>query len=324
MKTSVVIPVYNVEHYLRQCLDSVFAQQLDDYEVICVNDGSQDGSAEILEEYAAQNQNLTIIKQENKGLSGARNTGLRAAKGDYVFFLDSDDFLMDSHSLYSSLCFAESQKLDVCVFNAMINGTEKYVEGLSAIAGEVMAGDEYFTKSFHLMRDVVTPIWMHLYRREYLVENGFLFKPRLLHEDELFTPIVTYNAKRIAYRDVSVVHYRFNREGAITNKVSSKNFVDRLNTARDLFKHFSDIKANSAAFSLVFSMYCNVFCQIPKGVKCAGLTYTASDRDNMRQCATTFYEKKCYKLYRFFPSLLEKYRANTLNPLLRKLINRFL
>lgn len=324
MKASIIIPVYNVRQYLHQCLDSVITQQMNDYEIICVNDGSQDGSEVILEEYAAQYANLIVVNQENKGLSGARNSGLGIAKGEYVFFHDSDDFLIDSHSLPSALCFAESQKLDVCVFNAMINGTEKYVEGLSAIAGEVMAGEEYFTKSFQLMRDVVTPIWMHLYRREYLVENGFLFKPRLLHEDELFTPIVTYNAKRIAYRDVSVVHYRFNREGAITNKVSSKNFVDRLNTARDLFKHFSDIKANQAAFSLVFSMYCNVFCQIPKGLKCPELIYNATDTENMRHCVSTDYERKCYKLFKWFPSQLKKYRANTINPLLRKLINRFL
>lgn len=324
MRLSIIIPVYNVEIYLPQCLDSVLAQEIQNFEVICVNDGSKDGSEMILEEYAAQYANLIVVNQENKGLSGARNSGLGIAKGEYVFFLDSDDFLMDSHSLHSALCFAESQKLDVCVYNVMINGTKKYVEGLSAIAGEVMTGEEYFTKSFQLMRDVVTPIWMHLYRREYLVENGFLFKPRLLHEDELFTPIVTYNAKRIAYRDVSVVHYRFNREGAITNKVSSKNFVDRLNTARDLFKHFSDIKANQAAFSLVFSMYCNVFCQIPKGLGCQELIYNATDTENMSRCVSTDYERKCYKLFKWFPSQLKKYRANTINPLLRKLINRFL
>ena len=92
-KYTVVIPVYNVEAYLRQCLDSVAHQTFPDWEAICVNDGSTDGSATILEDYASKDGRFKIVAQPNRGLSAARNTGMDAAKGEYILFLDSDDWL---------------------------------------------------------------------------------------------------------------------------------------------------------------------------------------------------------------------------------------
>ena len=93
MLFSIIIPVYNVENYLRDCLDSVLGQSFSDWEAVCVNDGSTDHSVSILEEYASRDNRITVISQPNGGLSAARNTGLNAAKGDYVIFLDSDDWL---------------------------------------------------------------------------------------------------------------------------------------------------------------------------------------------------------------------------------------
>jgi len=90
---SVVVPVYNVEKYLRECLDSLANQTFEDFEVICVNDGSDDSSIDILEEYASEDERFKIVSQENKGLSGARNTGMDYIKGRYLLFLDSDDWL---------------------------------------------------------------------------------------------------------------------------------------------------------------------------------------------------------------------------------------
>ena len=104
MRFSIIIPVYNVEKYLRDCLDSVLGQSFSDWEAICVNDGSTDHSASILEEYASRDIRITVISQPNGGLSAARNTGMNAAKGDYVIFLDSDDWLeADALKTYSAL-----------------------------------------------------------------------------------------------------------------------------------------------------------------------------------------------------------------------------
>ena len=93
MLFSIIIPVYNVEKYLRDCLDSVLAQTYPDWEAVCVNDGSTDGSSVILEEYSSKDSRFKVFNQANGGLSLARNTGLDEAKGDYILFLDSDDWL---------------------------------------------------------------------------------------------------------------------------------------------------------------------------------------------------------------------------------------
>ena len=93
VKISVIIPVYNVEKYLKECLDSVINQTLKDIEIICVNDGSTDNSLNILENYAKKDNRIIVISQKNKGLSGARNTGLKYCSGEYVSFIDSDDYV---------------------------------------------------------------------------------------------------------------------------------------------------------------------------------------------------------------------------------------
>ncbi len=114
VKVSIIIPVYNVEEYLGACLDSVLAQDFKDFEAICINDGSPDKSSEILSEYSRKDNRITVINQENKGLSGARNTGLDNAKGEYIVFLDSDDKL-PSYAISLMLAIAEKSSADVVV-----------------------------------------------------------------------------------------------------------------------------------------------------------------------------------------------------------------
>lgn len=98
MQLSIVVPVYNVEQYIRSCIESIYRQELDenDFEVILVNDGTQDNSFVIIEDIISNHTNITVIEQRNQGLSVARNTGLQHAKGEYVLFVDSDDLLIES------------------------------------------------------------------------------------------------------------------------------------------------------------------------------------------------------------------------------------
>ena len=112
VKVSVIVPVYNVDKYLEECLDSIVNQTLNDIEIICVNDGSTDGSLKILEDYASKDDRIKIITQENGGLSVARNTGIDVAKGEYLSFVDSDDFigLEMFDKMYDQ---AHSQDLDI-------------------------------------------------------------------------------------------------------------------------------------------------------------------------------------------------------------------
>ena len=113
---SIIIPVYKVEAYLRRCLDSVLAQTFQDFEVICVNDGSPDGCDKILAEYSAKYKNIQIINQENQGLSVARNNGLKQANGNYIYFLDSDDAI-HPQLLETAHTYAERFSADLVALN---------------------------------------------------------------------------------------------------------------------------------------------------------------------------------------------------------------
>lgn len=324
MQLSIIIPVYNAQDYLKQCLDSAVSQQIEDFEIICVNDDSTDDSLSILEEYSKKYDKIHIINQTNGGASVARNTGLSNAIGEYVFFFDDDDFFLDNKSLNQVLQFSTSNKLDICVCNAMIDGKTLYTNHLSCINRKVFSGSEYFTHSLNCIRDVVTPIWMHLYRRSYLMENNYYFRPNLVHEDELFNPITTYHTSKISFYNCPIVHYRFNREGSITNTRSFNSYSGRRDTARELFDHFKDIHANLAAFRFVFYMYSNLYVELDLHPEWQKKLFTSKDLDNMEQCAVSEYEKRCFRLFRFAPSLMVKYRKNKLPIFLRRIINRFL
>lgn len=217
---SVIIPVYNVEAYLKQCLDSAVGQTYTNVEIICVNDGSTDDSSSILDEYASNHTNFTLLYQENQGLSAARNAGIRAAKGDYVFFLDSDDWIEpDTFKL-----LAEKQKgEDLVCFNG-----RRYFEDGTAEAPDpgmddpVLTGWEYYNKyasvsrKFHFVCTV-----LRLYRREYLLKNSLFFEEGIYHEDNLFTPLACYYAKRVKVISDVLYVYRI-RAGSITQSVFSE------------------------------------------------------------------------------------------------------
>ena len=118
VKVSVVIPVYNVEDFLAECLDSICNQTLEDIEIICVNDGSKDSSLDILNDYAADDSRITVLDQENGGHAVATNRGMELAQGKYLFLMDSDDIL-DLNALELSYNLAEEKQVDFVIFQAI-------------------------------------------------------------------------------------------------------------------------------------------------------------------------------------------------------------
>ena len=116
MKYSIIVPVYNVEQFLETCIESILHQNFIDYEIIAVNDGSTDGSKEILEDYLKKTERLKVIHQRNKGLGGARNTGIQTATGDYLLLLDSDDYL-EMNALETLATYLDKYNLDILAFD---------------------------------------------------------------------------------------------------------------------------------------------------------------------------------------------------------------
>ena len=243
MLLSIIIPVYNVEQFIGECLDSVCTQSFADWEAICVNDGSTDCSLSLLQEFASRDSRIHVVSQSNAGLSAARNTGLRAANGEYVLFLDSDDKLSNNDALqhlvdsiegdYDMICFSGRRFLD---------GTNKYLPADELIPATYTSGMEYFDKNFMAVRNFpFVCVVLRAYRRNFLLDNNIWFENGIYHEDNRFTPIVCYYASMVKVINHCVYDYRY-REGSITTtKVNPKRADDLLDTANYLAKFFSRI-----------------------------------------------------------------------------------
>lgn len=204
VEISVVIPIYNVEDYLEECLDSIVNQTFKDIEIICVNDGSKDNSLEILKQYAKKDKRIMVIDQENGGHAVATNRGMDKAKGKYLFLMDSDDRLK-LDALEKTYKSAEEKKVDFVLFQAINHDDEKdeFYEAENYSMNEVadFVGDNVF--SFEdigelSLKIAVTP-WTKLYNREFIVNSGIRFPEGLIFEDNIFFWEVLLQAKRIYF-----------------------------------------------------------------------------------------------------------------------------
>ena len=222
---SVIIPVYNVEKYLRQCLDSVCNQTLADIEIICVNDGSTDKSLDILKEYSEIDERITIISQENRGLAASRNVGLKNASGRYVYFLDSDDYI-DLECLEKLFKNAISNGSDAVLFkfqkvddfkNVHKRGIEFRID---KIFGDIDYDDFTFTYGDvrrHVMNSAFSAC-LKLYKREFIEQ--FEFPLGLNFEDVPVHVKVMLNAEKLSFVPEFLYYYRSNPD-SILNSTSN-------------------------------------------------------------------------------------------------------
>ncbi|HZV53739.1 MAG TPA: glycosyltransferase [Rhodocyclaceae bacterium] len=206
---SLVIPVYNVAPFLDRFLGSIVAQDLDGMEVIVVDDGSTDACPEILARYAASCPRMRVIRQENGGLSAARNTGIDHARGEYVAFADSDDFIEPGY-YRDLLTLAQTHGLDMTHGNGLYHFEGRqadfpiYTDDLTTA---VMAGREVLRKRLG-EKTFLHMVWLQLYRRDFIDRLGLRFVPGLIHEDVLWTTRAFMAAQRVAYAPTPGYHYR--------------------------------------------------------------------------------------------------------------------
>lgn len=240
MKLSIILPVYKVEKYLRKCLDSCLHQDMrsEDYEIICVNDGSPDNCDQILDEYVAKNSNVRVITQENQGLSMARNNGLAVAKGEYVWFVDSDDWIEEN--CLSGINKSLEKKTDILQINyqkveekdrSVVKVFGKYDENV------MMSGKEVIVSG-----GLPSAAQFSIYRREFLMSNNLKFAEGRLHEDIEFKPRATFLAKKIAWHTPIVYNYLLRTSGSIMRTFKLKNGEDILYAIRSI-SCFKDLYA---------------------------------------------------------------------------------
>lgn len=239
IKVSVIIPVYNAQQHLRQCLDSVLEQTLKDIEVLCVDDGSTDGSPDILKEYEEKDIRFRAVRQGNAGAGAARNTGLRQARGKYLLFLDADDFF-EPDMLEVSYQQAERYRADFVVFNSDQYHMDKkeFVQIHWALRKKDIPPYMPFTYrqlADNVFKTFVGWAWDKLYLRSFVEEHDLWFQEQRTTNDMLFVFSALVVAKRIAVVDRVLAHQRRGGSGtlSVTREKSWRCFYDALMALRD-------------------------------------------------------------------------------------------
>lgn len=253
---SVIIPVYNAAKYIRKCLDSVLCQTLQDFEVICVDDGSTDDSVSLMEEYKEADDRIQLIRQQNLYCGTARNTGLEYATGKYVYFLDADDYIA-STLLEKAVKKAESTQADIVVF-----GGYRYND----ITGETQVAKDYLQyrvvekKNVFSRRDIPRDIlvfsnpapWTKLYMRDFIDEYGLRFQTLSSAEDIYFTKMAFALANRIVCIDEPLMYYRV----GLTNNLGSTKYREPFQYMEGLRKLFQEFQ-NRGLFEELEQSFCS-------------------------------------------------------------------
>lgn len=238
-KISVIIPIYNVEKFLRQSVDSAINQTYKNLEIILVDDGTKDSCDKICDEYAKIDSRIRVIHQENGGLSAARNAGLDIATGKYVMFLDADDFLEPNSCevLYNEI---EKRQADFVVGN-YIHVTYDGIKWDNPLFDPSLY-DNFklsitdYSKSFFVMNSVV---WNKIFRRDFIEKYHLRFIPRALAEDAIFSTFCYVHTDNSYFINDVVYNYRQNQENVSISTNCTKAYFERLNEAyKKIFENF--------------------------------------------------------------------------------------
>ena len=296
-RLSIIIPAYNAEAYLPQCLDSILAQKYQNCEVIVVDDGSTDGTAALLEHYP----DVKTIHQENRGMSTARNRGLEEAQGEYILFVDSDDLLTDG--ALATLA-SELNGEDIIGFNAqkMHEDSGKYTYKPTIGEPEHCDGWTYFCRHRLEHTDIhFVCIWQRTYRHQFLVDNNLRFADGLRRaEDDLFSTQSMLHATSIKAIADCLYTYRV-RPGSITRTADPALEADSLRVHHMLEELFLPME-NIDKRVIYQVLASNYITRLAKGD-----TLTPNEWHRFRQECVTPRHRRLYCLSRLHPSLLQLY-----------------
>ena len=230
-KISVIVPVYNVENYLKESLNSLLKQTFKDFEIICINDGSTDNSQEILEQFSKIDKRVKLINKTNEGCGSARNKGLSLANGEYVYFFDPDDYIREDtlERLYTN---AKNNDSDMVISQiAWVREGEPVNYNIPGFDFENIFTDvdyEDFTFNYEDIKEYVLNSyyapWTKLYKRDFISKNNFKFHEKLAYDDVPFHVETIIKAEKISFIPEAFYHYRISNPTSV-NKIPS-NTVD--------------------------------------------------------------------------------------------------
>ncbi|MBS6890055.1 MAG: glycosyltransferase family 2 protein [Streptococcus salivarius] len=231
MKYSVIIPVYNVEKYINRCLKSILSQRYNDLEIILIDNGSTDRSGSICDIYANEDANISVYHIENHGVGSARNFGLSKARGEFIYFVDSDDYLVGN--LFAEFEDKLTPDLDLLVFSYYNSFEQEMTEKnrKKKILPYNGSYDKYdFSKIFKdlFLSDMLYTVWNKLYRREFLIENNISFEKYELGEDVRFNLNAYRNVNKVYLSQDSYYVYVIGRKGSAMSSYNPKRLQYQL------------------------------------------------------------------------------------------------
>lgn len=239
MKISVIVPVYNVEPYLERCVHSILAQDFDGYEIVLVNDGTEDNSGKIAEDFARKYpEKIVYIKQENRGLGGARNTGILHAKGEYLLFVDSDDYIAPDtlQKVYRKIV---EEQADLLIFD-YYRVSEQY-EVLSRNYGCFGKEDTFTLETYPEVLFDNPSTWNKMYHRRLFLEYGITFPDKVWYEDLRTTAKIYTKAEKIVYFREPFYYY-YQREDSIMHTKDCTKYLQIIEAMDDLLQYFKGEK----------------------------------------------------------------------------------
>ncbi len=243
---SIIIPVYNTEGYIERCLESIANQQVNNYEIVIINDGSTDGSDKIIKTFIISHPQIKFkyYNQKNKGLSSARNKGIELAEGTYLHFIDSDDYLVNNNYKFVYEIISSDMKPDIIEigFNIIRNNT--IVKRVLPVKTKGEGGIDYLIQS--LENDYAWYPWKYIIKRSYMLSYNFMFPVGTKYEDVYLIPRILHKVERIKTVEKECYNYILGRPGAITNGINIKCEIDKINVAAANISFFEKNENNKS------------------------------------------------------------------------------
>lgn len=239
MKFSVIIPAYNAELYLKRCIDSVIHQDFDDFEVIVINDGSTDGTLDILLSLYGDNDKIVVVNKDNAGVSAARNNGLKIARGDYIVFLDSDDWIENGYFNYLNSLFKSCDCCGIVLGHIKDNG--KLCEKISRFNNEsTINGEEY--RNMFISGVITNNPWDKVFKRSVYIDNEIFFPEEIkMGEDAVVSAKLGVFVKKVCISGRHFVHYMQNTNGVTKKQIKIEHICDLDNALTKIIQSYSGL-----------------------------------------------------------------------------------
>ena len=226
VKVSIIVPIYNVEKYIRQCIDSILNQSMKDWELILVDDGSEDSSGNIADEYAAVDSRISVIHKPNGGLASARNAGLDVAQGDYICFIDSDDWVDKNYlEILYDACIENGSEIAVCGYHKCY-GNEREQIPVTDKKRERVVGSDVIGRIYTKYYVPTVVAWNKLYAAKMF--EKLRYTEGIIHEDEAICAFLYYDAEDVVLLEECLYNYRTDNNGSIMGTKYSLKHLDML------------------------------------------------------------------------------------------------